>query len=85
MAPSLRPFGGSSNPARARSGVSLLLSKLVRELEGLRVSEKAWLLTFDVESLYPHVEHEGCLDACTEAAPGDCQQKCMVRAFLELV
>jgi hypothetical protein len=26
---SMRPFGGSSNPARARSGVSLLLSKPV--------------------------------------------------------
>jgi hypothetical protein len=60
-------------------------TQLVRELEGMRVSEHAWLLTFDVESLYPNVEHEGCLNACTEAVPGSCQQKCMVRAFLEFV
>jgi hypothetical protein len=39
MGTSLRPLGGSSNPARARSGVSLLLSKPV--LVGLAVASVA--------------------------------------------
>jgi hypothetical protein len=58
---------------------------LVRELEGLRVNEKAYLLTFDVESLYPNVEHKGCIEACQEAVPGDSRVKFMVGDFLEFV
>lgn len=60
-------------------------TQFVRELEGLTVSEDAWLLTFDVESLYPHVEHEGCLDACAEAVRGDPYKKTMIRDMLAFV
>jgi hypothetical protein len=61
---------------------------LIRELEGLRVSKDAWLLTFDIESLYPHVEHEGCIDACTEAVHnpmGDVRYRLAVQDFLRFV
>lgn len=58
---------------------------LVRELEGLRVNEDAWLFTFDVESLYPHVEHQGCIDACAEAVPNLQYNQLMVREFLHFV
>ena len=56
---------------------------LVCELEQTRVSKDAWLFVFDVESLYPHVEHEGCIDACAEAVPfGDGYNKYIVQDFL---
>lgn len=61
---------------------------LIREIEGLRVSRDALLLTFDIESLYPHVEHEGCIDACTEAVhnpSGDVRYRLAVQEFLRLV
>lgn len=61
---------------------------LIRELEGLRVSRDAWLLTFDIESLYPHVEHEGCIDACTQAVynpKGDNRYRLAVQEFLRFV
>ena len=61
---------------------------LIRELEGMRVSKDAWLLTFDIESLYPHVEHEGCIDACTEAVhnpTGDVRYRLAVQELLRFV
>lgn len=61
---------------------------LVEEVESLRVSRDALLLTFDVESLYPHVEHEGCIDACTTAVhnpTGDGRYRFAVQEFLRLV
>lgn len=61
---------------------------LIRELEGLRVSRDAWLLVFDIESLYPHVEHKGCTDACTEAVhnpSGDSRYRAAVQEFLQFV
>lgn len=60
-------------------------TQLVRELDGLRVSKNAWLLTFDVESLYPHVEHAGCINACAGAVHGSSMEKSMVAEFLQFV
>lgn len=60
-------------------------TQLVRELEGLRVSKNAWLFTFDVESLYPHVDHTGCINACAGAVHGSSKEKAMVQCFLQFV
>ena len=60
-------------------------TQFVRELEGLHVNENAWLLTVDVDSLYPHVEHKGCIEACSEAVPGNSTVKFMVGSFLQFV
>lgn len=43
--------------------------QLLRQLDTLRVHPDAWFLTFDVESLYPNVEHAGCVEACSRAVP----------------
>lgn len=59
---------------------------LVRELEQTRVHKDAWLFVFDVESLYPHVEHSGCISACAEAVRAtSCFTKPMIEAFLQFV
>jgi len=60
-------------------------NQLVRELDGLCVHKDAWLLTFDVESLYPHVEHDGCITACASAVCGSSLEKLMVAEFVEFV
>ena len=60
-------------------------TQLLRELDGMRVSQDAWLLTFDVESLYPHVEHEGCIQACAHAVSGSNREQCTMAAFLQFV
>lgn len=41
--------------------------QLLRELDTLRVPAAAWLVTFDVESLYPNVPHDPCVAACATA------------------
>jgi hypothetical protein len=40
---------------------------LLRRLETLRVPADAWLVTFDVESLYPSIIQERCVCACAAA------------------
>ncbi len=60
-------------------------TQFVRELEELRVSKDAWLVTFDVESLYPNVEHEGCIDACAAAVAGQGRFKVAVADLLRFV
>lgn len=60
-------------------------TQFIRELEGLRVSKHAWLVTFDVESLYPHVEHEGCIEACASAVKGPPRFKAMVAELVRFV
>jgi hypothetical protein len=54
---------------------SILLDRnhLLRQLEGLRVHKSALLVTFDVESLYPNVDHGGCVDACKSAVAPSAQ------------
>jgi len=58
---------------------------LIRDLESMRVHRDAWLVTFDVESLYPHVEHTGCITACAAAVPGTSQHKAMIADMLRFV
>jgi hypothetical protein len=60
-------------------------NQLLREIEGMYIHKNAWLVTFDVESLYPHVEHEGCINACAGAITGSSMMKLMVAEFLEFV
>jgi hypothetical protein len=60
-------------------------TQLVREIDGLRVSKDAWLLTFDVESLYPNVDHAGCVAACAAAVHGSGMRRAMVAELLEFV
>jgi hypothetical protein len=62
-------------------------TKLIHELEGNTISKDAWLLVFDVEPLYPCVEHEGCAEAVD--VPSNCCCPCryrdMIRNFLRFV
>lgn len=60
-------------------------NQLLRELEGMRIKKDAWLVTFDVESLYPHVEHDGCSTACASAVPGSSEMKTMIEEFVRFV
>ena len=60
-------------------------TQFIRELEALRVSPHAWLVTFDVESLYPHVEHDGCIEACAAAVEGPQRYKAMIADLLRFV
>jgi hypothetical protein len=60
-------------------------TQFIRQLENLRVSHNAWLVTFDVESLYPHVEHEGCIEACAASVAGCPQFKNAVADLLRFV
>lgn len=60
-------------------------TQLVREIDGLRVSKDAWLLTFDVESLYPNVDHAGCVAACAAAVHGSGMRRAMVAELLDFV
>lgn len=40
---------------------------LLQQLAGLRIPHDAWLVTFDVASLYPSLDHRGCMTACSFA------------------
>lgn len=57
--------------------------QLLRQLATLRVKPDAWFLTFDVESLYPNVDHAGCIEACGRAVPSN--RAPLVKSLLELV
>jgi hypothetical protein len=59
--------------------------QLLKELDGITVSKNAWLLTFDVESLYPNVEHEGCIHACASAVSGSALEKSMTQECVRFV
>lgn len=75
------------NAALLKHTDTVLLDRLqfVREIDGMTVSKNAWLLTFDVASLYPNVEHQGCLHACAAALPGTPQEKSMIFECLQFV
>lgn len=62
---------------------------LSRELAALRVPPRAWLVTFDVTSLYPNLELAGCMLACRAAldrsARYDSDQTAALMRLLEFV
>jgi hypothetical protein len=66
---------------------TVLIDRLqfLRELDGMTVSKNAWLLTFDVESLYPNVEHKGCIHACAAALSGSSLEKTMIEECMQFV
>lgn len=51
----------------------------------MRVNKDAWLVSFDVESLYPNVPHVECVNACASAVSGSLRLKTMVSALLRFV
>jgi hypothetical protein len=75
------------NAALLKHTDTVLLDRLqfVRELDGMTVSKNAWLLTFDVESLYPNVEHQGCIYACASAVAGTPMEKLLVEDCMHVV
>ena len=75
------------NAALLKHTDTVLIDRLqfVRELDGMTVGKNAWLLTFDVESLYPNVEHKGCIHACASAISGSSMEKSMVEECLQFV
>lgn len=75
------------NAALLKHTDTVLLDRLqfVRELDGMTISKNAWLLTFDVESLYPNVEHEGCMHACASAYRGTSMEKSMIEECMQFV
>jgi hypothetical protein len=75
------------NAALLKHTDTVLLDRLqfARELNGMTVSKNAWLLTFDVESLYPNVEHQGCMYACASAVSGSTMEKLLVEDCMKVV
>jgi hypothetical protein len=59
---------------------TILLDKaaLIPVLESAVVSQDTFLLTFDVESLYPSIDQAQCAEACAMAVSGDSRTKHMV-------
>lgn len=64
------------------STILLDRTDLVSMLEHTPVSKDTWLLTFDVESLYPNIDQVACAEACAEAVDGDSRTKTMVHEFV---
>lgn len=62
--------------------------QLLRRLQTLRIPAGAWLVTFDVESLYPSVIQNACVAACAaalrRARPG-AQHAAWIRGVIELL
>lgn len=65
--------------------VLLNRDQLVRQLDGVRIHKDAWLVAFDVESLYPSVEHDGCVRACSAAVCGSPRYKQCIGEFVRFV
>ena len=55
---------------------------LVTALEQCTVTADTYLLTFDVESLYPSIDQQQCAQACAEAVGGSGAHRMMVEEFL---
>jgi hypothetical protein len=55
---------------------------LVAAVEQCTVTDDTWLLTFDVESLYPSIDQQQCAEACAAAMTGPGLQRAMVEDFL---
>ena len=60
-------------------------TELIALLEQTEVTADTWLLTFDVESLYPNIDQTDCVNACAEALQGDSREKSMVADFLRFI
>lgn len=75
------------NAALLKHKDTVLVDRLqfLRELDGMTVGKNAWLLTFDVESLYPNVEHQGCIHACASALSGTSMEKAMIEECMQFV
>jgi hypothetical protein len=58
---------------------------LVSLLEQTTVSKDAFLLTFDVESLYPNIDQAEAVKACAIAVDGDSRVKSMIADFVEFI
>ena len=58
---------------------------LVRELEGSTVGRNAFLVTFDVDSMYPSIDNAGAVPACAHAAAQCGYHGGMVDALLSFV
>jgi hypothetical protein len=58
---------------------------LVSLVESAQVTESTWLVTFDVESLYPSIDQAQCAEACAEAVDGSTMRKVMVHDFVLFV
>lgn len=57
-------------------------TQLVVAVEQCQVTDATWLLTFDVESLYPSIDQQQCAQACAEAIDGSSADRTMVEEFL---
>jgi hypothetical protein len=57
-------------------------TQLVAAVEQCSVTDETWLLTFDVESLYPSIDQQQCAEACAEAVRGTQQARAMVYEFV---
>ena len=55
-------------------------TELISLLEQQEVGVDSWLVTFDVESLYPSIDQEECVQACAEAL---CTSSGLERAMVE--
>lgn len=58
---------------------------LVTAVEQCPVTDDTWLVTFDVESLYPSIDQQQCAQACAEAIGGSGIQRTMVEQFLMFI
>jgi hypothetical protein len=57
-------------------------TQLVAAVEQCPVTDETWLLTFDVESLYPSIDQQQCAAACAEAVRGTAYAHAMVYEFV---
>ena len=58
---------------------------LISLLEHTEVTADTYLLTFDVESLYPCIDQVDCVLACAEAVQGSSMQRSMVGDFVQYI
>ena len=58
---------------------------LISLLEHTEVTADTYLLTFDVESLYPCIDQVDCVLACAEAVQGFSMQRSMVGDFAQYI
>jgi hypothetical protein len=58
---------------------------LVVLLEQTEVTADTFLLTFDVESLYPNIDQAECVLACASAVEGGSREKAMIADFLQFI
>jgi len=60
-------------------------TQLVAAVEQCSVTDDTWLLTFDVESLYPSIHQQQCAEACAEAVRGSPHARAMVYEFVMFI